>query len=48
MAQFTVDATVAVKWFAPEKDSELAHLLVAEGNKLTARDIVVAEIAAGP
>ena len=40
-----VDASIAVKWFAPEADSELADRLIAEDRILVAPDIMPVEAA---
>lgn len=39
-----VDASVAIKWLVPEKDSELANQLAAKGG-LIAPELIAAEIA---
>jgi predicted nucleic acid-binding protein len=39
-----VDASVAVKWFAPEPGSDRARMLGGAQNSLMAPDIVVAEV----
>ena len=39
-----VDASVAVKWYVPEAQSEEAARLLASGRRLLAPDLVVAEL----
>jgi predicted nucleic acid-binding protein len=39
-----VDASVAVKWYVPELDSQRAHLILAGGHRLIAPDLLLAEV----
>ena len=39
-----VDASVAVKWYVPEPDSQRAHLILSSGRQLLAPDLVIAEL----
>ncbi len=41
-----VDASIAVKWFVPEKNSEKAEELLFSGKKLVAPEIIRTEVAA--
>ena len=45
MTRFVVDASVVVKWFLPEEHAAAARGLLADGNTLTAPDLVYAEVA---
>lgn len=40
-----VDASIAVKWLAPEKGSDLAEKILASGESLIAPDLVFSEVA---
>ena len=42
-----VDASVALKWYLREDDSEAALALLASGERLTAPDLIVAELCNG-
>jgi predicted nucleic acid-binding protein len=42
-SRWIVDAGVAIKWFVPEPDSALAHVLLSRPGQLLAPDIIVPE-----
>lgn len=42
---FIVDASVAVKWFLPEQDAELAVKMLGAGHRLLAPDLLWIEVA---
>ena len=44
MSRFVVDASVAVKWYFPEKYTEEAERLLNPGNELFAPDLLLSEI----
>ncbi len=44
MRRFVVDASVAIKWYVPEADSERALTLLDEENELASPDLLFAEI----
>ena len=43
---YSVDASVAVKWFVDEEASDVARALVVSGRVLVAPDVILAEVAA--
>ena len=43
--KLVVDASVALKWMAPEEDSEMANLLFAENYEIHAPRLMVSEVA---
>ena len=42
---FVLDASVALKWYVPEEDADLAEDILRSGQQLIAPQIVVAEVA---
>ena len=44
MSRVVVDASVAVKWFLPEEDSDAARALLNSGHDLLAPDLLYAEV----
>lgn len=44
MSRVVIDASVAVKWFLPEEDSDAARALLDSGHDLLAPDLLYAEV----
>ena len=44
MSRLVVDASVAVKWFLPEAQSDAARALLGSGHDLIAPELVYAEL----
>ena len=44
MSRVVIDASVAVKWFLPEEDSDAARAILRSGHDLLAPDLLYAEV----
>ena len=44
MSRIVIDASVAVKWFLPEQDSDAARAILHFGHDLLAPDLLYAEV----